>query len=1103
MLTKNNISLEQKARYMDDLRAWLYAIRLGWRWVEGELVFSSSWRTEEQELGMTGLQKTVEVVCDMMNDVSGFLKMTMETCTDFDDETLPTLDMRLWIGNDNRTMYSFFEKPMSSNQVIQRKSAMPENMRMSTLNQEMVRRMMNTSELLDIKVRVGVVDDYCQKLCNSGYSKEQTLRVVTGGLTCYEKRVDISKDKDSLKYRPLHESAIGTAGKRMKKKLLGRSNWFRSKKRPLEEEDDHGHEETSGKGSPRKKRKPSVVREDRPEIRRVESDSLVLNDDGAGAVRTGLSNIESARQAESKQREGKTKVAVRKMKQRKQVRQDPPTISVMFVEQTAGGELARRVQEAEDRLAGMTGYRVRMTETSGSKLCHLLPNTNPWSGRHCERIQCYTCNQGGDRLEDCKRRNLLYESSCSKCQGYDDMGKKKRKGRGLTGRAVYVGETARSIFERSKEHWNDAQAGSSDSHMVKHWVSDHAEEKSMPDFKIKVVASFKDALTRQIAESVRIDRRGSGVLNSRTEYSRCRLPRLTIDRSEWELAEMARKEIEDVTIRNEMEVINEDDILGKEGGAIWSMGRSISHTGKRKEPGIEERKRKKRKLDVVVDWGGPLTEQEEGIKKWLEVESDGERSVSYDSGVGIGLDSRFGQRSMEMELVLRNRQKQMSIVKYTQPVHDILTVMVEDWVMVELMEMVWETVVEREEVRLIVNDTEIIAGLVDTMPALVTASNEDVEQESVAEMMVAKKMVKKVIHKRTKKQQFEADRNNKKITEYITVGRKRTAEESRLCPDQDDPDPDVALEGSDLVALAKEARLVKRSRMTDAWRSRRISWCVVMEMVRGMEAQAAARSVINIMMEGVLRKTGTGSQEDAWSTLGSRDGEGHDGQRGVHDGGVQDDVKAVSKGWPGGAGRVPQLQGAGVHGGEGGDGERDDETAYAGAAHTSGWRGDGERGDGERGDGERDDGERASREPGDGEVAGGATSTLGRRGAAQYFASHRSPGSRQKSNVVVTNFQSSGKRRVAKAKRSLNVIEPGMVQNKITQFLEKYPNLKKNSSSPGQKLVFNQIAFENLSSQGPHNNIVGLKRKVYQMESPQNQLKRIRQNSTQDQLTSR
>jgi hypothetical protein len=59
---------------------------------------------------------------------------------------------------------------------------MPENMRMSTLNQEMVRRMMNTNELLDNMARVLVVDEFCQKLCNSGYAREQMFKVVTGGL---------------------------------------------------------------------------------------------------------------------------------------------------------------------------------------------------------------------------------------------------------------------------------------------------------------------------------------------------------------------------------------------------------------------------------------------------------------------------------------------------------------------------------------------------------------------------------------------------------------------------------------------------------------------------------------------------------------------------------------------------------------------------------------------------------------------------------------------------------------------------------------------------------------------------------------------------------
>ena len=149
LIAKNNLTLEQKARYMDDIRLWMYSIRLGWRWVDGGLKYSTEWRTEERMAGMTGLQKTVEVIKHMMNSICDFLVLTMESGDDFPGGRLPTLDLNIWVGEDNVTRYIFFEKPMASSMVIQRRSAMPENMRVSTLTQEVIRRMMNTSQKLD------------------------------------------------------------------------------------------------------------------------------------------------------------------------------------------------------------------------------------------------------------------------------------------------------------------------------------------------------------------------------------------------------------------------------------------------------------------------------------------------------------------------------------------------------------------------------------------------------------------------------------------------------------------------------------------------------------------------------------------------------------------------------------------------------------------------------------------------------------------------------------------------------------------------------------------------------------------------------------------
>ena len=149
---------------------------------------------------------------------------------------------------------------------------------------------------------------------------------------------------------------------------------------------------------------------------------------------------------------------------------DMETVAVMFVEQTAGGLLAKCLQKAEDKVAKMVGYTVRMVESSGTQLCRLLPCTNPWSGKHCGREMCYTCEQGGDSLQNCRQRNIMYELVCMVCNKEEDNRDRKtdKFTRFKEQKGVYVGESARSIFERAREQRQDAADGSEDSHMIKH-----------------------------------------------------------------------------------------------------------------------------------------------------------------------------------------------------------------------------------------------------------------------------------------------------------------------------------------------------------------------------------------------------------------------------------------------------------------------------------------------------------------------------------------------------------------------------------------------------------------------------------------------------------
>ena len=115
---------------------------------------------------------------------------------------------------------------------------MPENMRVSSLNKEVTRRMLNTSELLDDCVRCKVLDDFCRKMGNSGYDVRFMRKVVIGGITGYERNLARSRDKNKPGWRPLHESATRSAGRRNKKKIMEKSTWFKPQEKPQENNQD-------------------------------------------------------------------------------------------------------------------------------------------------------------------------------------------------------------------------------------------------------------------------------------------------------------------------------------------------------------------------------------------------------------------------------------------------------------------------------------------------------------------------------------------------------------------------------------------------------------------------------------------------------------------------------------------------------------------------------------------------------------------------------------------------------------------------------------------------------------------------------------------------
>ena len=94
-----------------------------------------------------------------------------------------------------------------------------------------------------------------------------------------------------------------------------------------------------------------------------------------------------------------------------------------------------------------------------------------------------------------------------------------------------------------------------------------------------------------MSEAVRIEQRGLGVLNSKSEYLRCSLPCLSIDVEEWRRKRLECEQVAKLaTETGELEMV---DIM---------VSKVAAEKGKISQVG-DNRRKKKRKLEVLVNWG--------------------------------------------------------------------------------------------------------------------------------------------------------------------------------------------------------------------------------------------------------------------------------------------------------------------------------------------------------------------------------------------------------------------------------------------------------------------------------------------------------------------
>ena len=247
-------------------------------------------------------------------------------------------------------------------------------------------------------------------------------------------------------------------------------------------------------------------------------------------------------------------------------------------------------------LGGMTGFRIKFQEAGGTKLASFF-STDLGKGAHCGRSPCPPCDTHKDgKRPNCRSSNIVYESVCTVCnpqettsrqnqpstrQENPDATSDKLARRGRTG--VYIGETSRSVHERSCEHLRDAVSRSVKSHMVKHWMLDHADLVDMPEFRFTVQSQYKDALSRQVGEAIAIMHSRDTLLNSKSEYMTNCLSRVTVDERDFERKHREMQE----ELNEKEELKNLERFIKEKEAAVRTLRKDNEKT---EEPAFKRRK---------------------------------------------------------------------------------------------------------------------------------------------------------------------------------------------------------------------------------------------------------------------------------------------------------------------------------------------------------------------------------------------------------------------------------------------------------------------------------------------------------------------------------
>ena len=559
VLENSGLTVYLLSGYVDDGRQYTSCLPMGSRYNSTTRTFQYNEQAEtedriKKEGGESTNQRMARTCLTAMNSINKDLEFTVESPEDFPEEKLPTLDFKMWQEQDNSLNHCYFQKEVKTPYVVMARSGMACQQKLCILSNELTRRLSNINMENSKQTQYNkVINQFTQELRNSEYQYKTAREIIISGLRGLKTKIKLRKIKNQDFYRAAHT----TVSQRARKKLLTKESWYK------------------------------------------QQSSTEHPDGGRITIRSPT----------SKKTSKSSTVGKKSNDQKSEIK------AVMFVPFTPHSELAKMLRENEEKLVKLTGSKIKIVERTGSKIQDLLTRSNPWKGYDCQRDNCLMCytkiRTELNTTQDCHQGNLVYETRCLNCQEEEfrkvDELEITEKEKAELKRKVklykYIGETSRSSFERSWEHLNDLTSLSSKSHMLKHIVAVHPEQNiNEVKFGFKIIRTCRTSFERQIFESVAIqqNRQEHHMLNSRAEYNRCSLPRLSTQLGDLQYkqynTELETEKKQDEELEKKIRMLrkakNKERLMSVKGDSGGTKSRKIDNN---------------KYITIQENWGPPLT----------------------------------------------------------------------------------------------------------------------------------------------------------------------------------------------------------------------------------------------------------------------------------------------------------------------------------------------------------------------------------------------------------------------------------------------------------------------------------------------------------------